>query len=219
MDPLDWGQSRIEKWLKTALIVYFPTPTYLGVPITLFVIVKLKRYPDSVSLMERSQSYWTTRHSSFGDLDAAELLGDEAEQYRKVTDTLDVWFDSGSTFSSVVAARPEFHGHGVDLYLKVATNIAAGLCHLWWFQPQWMAKLYKQVLTHGFTVDGKGRKMSKSIGNVIAPQTVNQQIRRRYSAFMGCGNRLQRWDDGFWRNLKSQRRCLSSYSVTLPVSY
>lgn len=135
-------------------------------------------HPDSVSLMERVASRIEQQGiQAWWDLDAAELLGDEAEQYRKVTDTLDVWFDSGSTFSSVVAARPEFHGHGVDLYLEGSDQ------HRGWFMSSLMISTamngkapYKQVLTHGFTVDGKGRKMSKSIGNVIAPQTVTNKL-------------------------------------------
>lgn len=111
------------------------------------------------------------------DLDESELLGEDAAQYRKVTDTLDVWYDSGSTFSSVVAARPEFQGQGIDLYLEGSDQ------HRGWFMSSLMISTamngkapYKQVLTHGFTVDGKGRKMSKSIGNVIAPQQVTNKL-------------------------------------------
>ncbi|WP_139379781.1 class I tRNA ligase family protein, partial [Zoogloea sp. LCSB751] len=76
-----------------------------------------------------------------------------------------------------VAARPEFQGHGVDLYLEGSDQ------HRGWFMSSLMISTamtgeapYKQVLTHGFTVDGKGRKMSKSIGNVIAPQQVTNKL-------------------------------------------
>lgn len=175
----DWGQSRIEKMVENRPDWCISRQRTWGVPITLFVNRETEElHPDSVSLMERVanrieqqgiQAWW--------DLDTAELLGDEAEQYRKVTDTLDVWYDSGSTFSSVVAARPEFHGHGVDLYLEGSDQ------HRGWFMSSLMISTamngkapYKQVLTHGFTVDGKGRKMSKSIGNVIAPQTVTNKL-------------------------------------------
>lgn len=175
----DWGQSRIEKMVENRPDWCISRQRTWGVPITLFVHRETEElHPDSVSLMARVanrieqegiQAWW--------DIDAAELLGEEAEQYRKVTDTLDVWYDSGSTFASVVGARPEFHGHGVDLYLEGSDQ------HRGWFMSSLMISTamtgkapYKQVLTHGFTVDGKGRKMSKSIGNVIAPQQVTNKL-------------------------------------------
>jgi isoleucyl-tRNA synthetase len=174
----DWGQSRIEKMVENRPDWCISRQRTWGVPITLFVHRETDElHPDSVSLMERVahrieqqgiQAWW--------DLDVSELLGDEADQYRKVTDTLDVWFDSGSSFSSVVAARPEFQGHEIDLYLEGSDQ------HRGWFMSSLMISTamngkapYKQVLTHGFTVDGKGRKMSKSVGNVIAPlQVINK---------------------------------------------
>ncbi|MCL1056975.1 isoleucine--tRNA ligase [Shewanella gelidimarina] len=175
----DWGQSRIEKMVENRPDWCISRQRTWGVPIALFVHRETDElHPDSVSLMERVanrieqegiQAWW--------DLDASELLGDEADQYRKVTDTLDVWFDSGSTFSSVVAARPEFNGHEVDLYLEGSDQ------HRGWFMSSLMISTamngkapYKQVLTHGFAVDGKGRKMSKSVGNVIAPQHVTNKL-------------------------------------------
>ncbi|MGS0673566.1 isoleucine--tRNA ligase [Shewanella sp. 30m-9] len=175
----DWGQSRIEKMVENRPDWCISRQRTWGVPITLFVHRETEElHPDSVSLMERVaarieqqgiQAWW--------DLDASELLGEEADQYRKVTDTLDVWYDSGSTFSTVVAARPEFHGHDIDLYLEGSDQ------HRGWFMSSLMISTamngkapYKQVLTHGFTVDGQGRKMSKSVGNVISPQHVTNKL-------------------------------------------
>jgi isoleucyl-tRNA synthetase len=175
----DWGQSRIEKMVENRPDWCISRQRTWGVPITLFVNRETEElHPDSVSLMERVahrieqqgiQAWW--------DLDEAELLGDEAPLYRKVTDTLDVWYDSGSSFSSVVASRPEFHGHEVDLYLEGSDQ------HRGWFMSSLMISTamngkapYKQVLTHGFTVDGNGRKMSKSVGNVIAPLHVTNKL-------------------------------------------
>ncbi|MGS0728198.1 class I tRNA ligase family protein, partial [Shewanella sp. 0m-11] len=151
----DWGQSRIEKMVENRPDWCISRQRTWGVPITLFVHRETEElHPDSVSLMERVaarieqqgiQAWW--------DLDASELLGEEADQYRKVTDTLDVWYDSGSTFSTVVAARPEFHGHDIDLYLEGSDQ------HRGWFMSSLMISTamngkapYKQVLTHGFTV-------------------------------------------------------------------
>src|SRR5690606_38096174 len=110
------------------------------------------------------------------DLDPGELLGADAEDYVKVTDTLDVWFDSGVTHFSVLGPREELH-YPADLYLEGSDQ------HRGWFQSSLKTALaingtapYKAVLTHGFTVDAQGRKMSKSVGNVVAPQKVINEL-------------------------------------------
>ena len=100
-------------------------------------------------------------------------------------DTLDVWFDSGSTYSSVVANRPEFNGQDIDMYLEVLTNTVVGLCLLNAFYGTDSKAPYKQVLTHGFTVDGQGRKMSKSIGNIVTPQEVMDKFGGDIFTFYG----------------------------------
>lgn len=111
------------------------------------------------------------------DLDPRDLLGDDADIYEKVPDTLDVWFDSGSTHFAVVDARPEFHGNSADMYLEGSDQ------HRGWFMSSLMLSTamkgkapYREVLTHGFTVDGQGRKMSKSLGNTISPQDVMNKL-------------------------------------------
>ena len=175
----DWGQSRIERMVENRPDWCISRQRTWGVPITLFVHRETEElHPDSISLMNRVANRIEQKGiQAWWDLDAAELLGEEADQYRKVSDTLDVWYDSGSTFASVVAARPEFQGHDIDLYLEGSDQ------HRGWFMSSLMISTamnnkapYKQVLTHGFTVDGKGRKMSKSVGNVIAPQQVTNKL-------------------------------------------
>jgi len=111
------------------------------------------------------------------DLDAQDLIGDDAGQYEKVTDTLDVWFDSGVTHASVLDRRPDLDRYPADLYLEGSDQ------HRGWFQSSLKTGIaikkmapYKEVLTHGFTVDEKGHKMSKSMGNVIAPQKVMDEL-------------------------------------------
>ena len=101
-----------------------------------------------------------------------ELLGSDADKYIKVSDTLDVWFDSGVTHACVVKQRPEL-AFPADLYLEGSDQ------HRGWFQSSLLTSVainkvapYKEVLTHGFVVDAKGKKMSKSLGNVIAPQKI-----------------------------------------------
>ncbi|WP_163938277.1 isoleucine--tRNA ligase [Paraferrimonas sp. SM1919] len=174
-----WGEGRIHNMVENRPDWCVSRQRTWGVPIPLFVHVETQElHPNSVELMEAVakliekdgiQAWW--------DVDAKELLGDEADSYRKITDTLDVWFDSGSTFSSVVAARPEFNGAAADLYLEGSDQ------HRGWFMSSLMMSTamtgkapYKQVLTHGFTVDGKGKKMSKSLGNVISPQDVVNKL-------------------------------------------
>ena len=110
------------------------------------------------------------------DLDIKKILGDEADRYKKVTDTLDVWFDSGVTHYAVAQKRLNVNldsNEKVDLYLEGSDQ------HRGWFQSSLKTAVamynhapYKQVLTHGFTVDADGKKMSKSIGNVVAPQKI-----------------------------------------------
>lgn len=135
-------------------------------------------HPNTVELIEQvAQKVEQTGIQAWWDLDAAELLGEDAANYEKVLDTLDVWFDSGATHYAVVNQRPEFNGHEADMYLEGSDQ------HRGWFQSSLMTSVaiknhapYKQVLTHGFTVDGQGRKMSKSIGNVVSPQEVMNKL-------------------------------------------
>ncbi|WON77630.1 isoleucine--tRNA ligase [Serratia sp. UGAL515B_01] len=175
----EWGQARIETMVANRPDWCISRQRTWGVPMSLFVHKETEQlHPRSVELMEEVakrveqdgiQAWW--------DLDAAEILGVDAADYVKVPDTLDVWFDSGSTHSSVVDVRPEFNGHGADMYLEGSDQ------HRGWFMSSLMISTamkgkapYKEVLTHGFTVDGQGRKMSKSIGNTVSPQDVMNKL-------------------------------------------
>jgi len=135
-------------------------------------------HPRTLELMEEvAKRVEVDGIQAWWDLNPADILGNDAADYVKVPDTLDVWFDSGSTSASVVGVRPEFNGHEADMYLEGSDQ------HRGWFMSSLMISTamkgkapYKQVLTHGFTVDGQGRKMSKSIGNTIAPQDVMNKL-------------------------------------------
>ncbi|MCE2573612.1 isoleucine--tRNA ligase [Motilimonas eburnea] len=171
----EWGQNRIEKMVEGRPDWCISRQRTWGVPIALFVHKETQElHPDTSALIEKvAQKVEQKGIQAWWDLDPAELLGEEAEQYRKVPDTLDVWFDSGATHAAVVAARPEYNGHKADMYLEGSDQ------HRGWFQSSLMTGTamngeapYKEVLTHGFTVDANGRKMSKSIGNVVSPQEV-----------------------------------------------
>ena len=115
--------------------------------------------------------------------------------YEKCDDVMDVWLDSGVVHHCLPALRPDVIPFPVDIYLEGSDQ------HRGWFHSSLLASVagrgvapYRQVLTHGFTVDEKGRKMSKSLGNVVAPQKVVQYARRRRAPAVGRRDRLQRRD-------------------------
>ena len=175
----DWGKERIQGMIAGRPDWCISRQRTWGVPIALFIDkVNQAPHPRSVELMLDV----ATRIEQGGvdvwfDLDPRELLGDEADQYDKVSDILDVWFDSGVSHACVVDARPELAGVPADLYLEGSDQ------HRGWFQSALLTGTamrgeapYRQVLTHGFTVDADGKKMSKSAGNVVAPQQVMKTL-------------------------------------------
>ncbi|KGT88412.1 isoleucine--tRNA ligase [Erwinia typographi] len=175
----DWGQARIESMVANRPDWCISRQRTWGVPMALFVHKDTEQlHPDTLELMEKvAQRVEQDGIQAWWDLDARELMGADADNYVKVPDTLDVWFDSGSTSYSVVDARPEFDGHAPDMYLEGSDQ------HRGWFMSSLMISTamkgkapYRQVLTHGFTVDGQGRKMSKSIGNTVSPQEVMNKL-------------------------------------------
>ena len=170
----EWGKARIEGMLTDRPDWCISRQRTWGVPIALFVNKETgELHPDTPALIEQvAQRVEKEGIDAWFDLAPAELLGEQADQYGKVTDTLDVWFDSGVTHYCVLDQREQL-GSPADLYLEGSDQ------HRGWFQSSLLTSLairdaapYKTVLTHGFTVDEQGRKMSKSIGNVIAPQEV-----------------------------------------------
>jgi len=175
----DWGQARIESMVANRPDWCISRQRTWGVPMALFVHKETEElHPDTLSLMEKvAQRVEQDGIQAWWDLDPRDLMGDDADNNVKVPDTLDVWFDSGSTSYSVVDARPEFGGNTPDMYLEGSDQ------HRGWFMSSLMISTamkgkapYRQVLTHGFTVDGQGRKMSKSIGNTVAPQDVMDKL-------------------------------------------
>ncbi|WP_392566586.1 isoleucine--tRNA ligase [Utexia brackfieldae] len=175
----EWGQARIDTMVANRPDWCISRQRTWGVPMALFVHKDTQElHPDTLMLIEKvAQLVEKSGIQAWWDADIKDLLGPDADDYMKVPDTLDVWFDSGSTFYSVVQARPEFNGHGPDLYLEGSDQ------HRGWFMSSLMLSTaidnqapYKQVLTHGFVVDGQGRKMSKSIGNIVTPQEVMNKL-------------------------------------------
>ncbi len=172
-----WGEERIAGMVAGRPDWCISRQRTWGVPIALFVDKASKQpHPRSVELMEAvAQRVEQDGVDAWYALDPAELLGADAAQYEKVTDILDVWFDSGVTHWCVLDQRLPLarQAGGQVMYLEGSDQ------HRGWFQSSLLTATamhgrapYDAVLTHGFTVDAQGRKMSKSLGNVVAPQKV-----------------------------------------------
>ncbi|MEO5572898.1 MAG: isoleucine--tRNA ligase [Gammaproteobacteria bacterium] len=171
----EWGQARIEGMVVGRPDWCISRQRTWGVPIALFVHKETAApHPDTKHLIEQvAQRIEEHGIDAWFELDAKELLGEDAAHYEKVNDTLDVWFDSGVTHACVLEQRADLNGVPADLYLEGSDQ------HRGWFQSSLLTAVamhgtapYKSVLTHGFAVDAKGQKMSKSKGNVVAPQKV-----------------------------------------------
>ncbi|MDN4503883.1 isoleucine--tRNA ligase [Alteromonadaceae bacterium BrNp21-10] len=174
----EWGQSRIEKMVEGRPDWCVSRQRTWGVPIALFVHKDTGAlHPRSAELLESvAKEVEQKGIQAWWDLEPESLIGDDAETFIKVKDTLDVWFDSGVTHYFVVDQRDDIPA-SADLYLEGSDQ------HRGWFMSSLMSSVaisgkapYKQVLTHGFVVDAHGKKMSKSLGNVMSPQDVMNKL-------------------------------------------
>jgi len=175
----DWGQARIKAMVENRPDWCISRQRTWGVPIALFVHKQTgKLHPDTERLIEAvAQRVEQSGIDAWFSLQPEELLSNkDVQHYEKVNDTLDVWFDSGVTHYTVLDRREQLRVPA-DLYLEGSDQ------HRGWFQSSLLTSIalnhhapYKSVLTHGFAVDAKGQKMSKSKGNVIAPQKVVNQL-------------------------------------------
>jgi isoleucyl-tRNA synthetase len=173
-----WGRARLEAMIKNRPDWCVSRQRNWGVPMPLFVHKETgELHPDTMRLLETVALQVEQQGvEAWFSLDGAAFLAqhapDNAGQYKKVTDTLDVWFDSGATHAAVLKRREELRSPA-DLYLEGSDQ------HRGWFQSSLLTGCaidgrapYNALLTHGFVVDGAGHKMSKSKGNVVAPQKV-----------------------------------------------
>ncbi len=174
----DWGKNRIYKMIETRPDWCISRQRFWGVPIPLFIHKETQElHPDTQEIMENVAKgieqegieYWHR-------MTAEELIGDDASDYEKTTDTLDVWFDSGTTHFSVLE-RNENLSFPADMYLEGSDQ------HRGWFHSSLLTSTamngkppYKNVLTHGFVVDAQGKKMSKSEKNGILPDQVMKTL-------------------------------------------
>lgn len=202
----DWCVSRQRAW---------------GVPIAIFVHKETGQPLRDADVMARIVKAFEKHGADIWYEDnAQEFLGENysSDDYEKVMDILDVWFDSGSTHAFVLEERKELSSPA-DLYLEGSDQ------HRGWFQSSLLESCgtrgrapYKQVLTHGFVLDGKGFKMSKSLGNIVAPQKVADQYgvdilrlwvaSSDYSGDLRIGDEILKGISDIYRRLRNSIRWL-----------
>ena len=169
-----WGQERITKMIEGRPDWCISRQRVWGAPLPFFIHKETKElHPKTPMLMEEVAKKMDVHGmDAWYEIDKQLVLGDEAEKYEAITDTIDVWFDAGSSHQCVLQQREQLE-YPADLYLEGSDQ------HRGWFQSSLLTSVaingvapYKNVLTHGYTVDEHGHKMSKSLGNVIAPEKI-----------------------------------------------
>jgi isoleucyl-tRNA synthetase len=218
----DWGQKRIENMVSGRPDWCISRQRTWGVPIPLFVHQQSgELHPDSQALIEKvALAVEQNGIDAWFDMDASDLIGADADNYYKVTDTLDVWFDSGVSHACVLTRRDDLQ-RPADLYLEGSDQ------HRGWFQSSLLTSVattgkapYKAVLTHGFTVDAEGKKMSKSKGNTVSPQKVVNNLgadiirlwvaATDYSAEMTVSDEILKRTADSYRRIRNTARYLLS---------
>ncbi|QCI17556.1 isoleucine--tRNA ligase [Buchnera aphidicola (Acyrthosiphon lactucae)] len=171
----EWGKLRISDLMQNRPDWCISRQRKWGVPMSIFINKKTgEMHPDTVFLMEKIakkvelegiQVWWNS--------DIRKILGKKYQLYKKVLDILDVWFESGNTHTSIEYHNKKYAKKNADMYLEGSDQ------HRGWFMSSLIISTlitekapYSEVLTHGFVVDGKGQKMSKSIGNTISPNKI-----------------------------------------------
>jgi len=209
-----WGKARLHGMIANRPDWTLSRQRQWGVPMAFFVHKETgDLHPDTPALLEKvAQRVEQSGIEAWHTLDLNEFLGADAAHYEKNRDTLDVWFDSGTTHQTVLrgshASESQFPA---DLYLEGSDQ------HRGWFHSSLLTSAmlngcapYKALLTHGFVVDGEGKKMSKSKGNVVAPQkvsdTLGAEILRLWVAATDYSGELSISDEILKRVVESYRR-------------
>lgn len=216
-----WGRARLEAMIRNRPDWCVSRQRNWGVPMPFFVHKETgELHPRTPELLEQV-ALRVEQHGieAWFSLNSVDLIGADAEHYKKLTHTLDVWFDSGTTHASVLQRRAELHSPA-DLYLEGSDQ------HRGWFQSSLLTGCaingrapYNALLTHGFVVDGNGHKMSKSKGNVIAPQkifdTLGADILRLWTASTDYSGELTISDEILKRVVESYRRIRNTLKFLL----
>ncbi|MGH8265276.1 MAG: isoleucine--tRNA ligase, partial [Steroidobacteraceae bacterium] len=208
----DWGEARITNMIENRPDWCISRQRTWGVPLSLFVHKETgERHPKTVELLQAvALRVEKGGIDAWFELDASEILGADAAKYEKTPDVMDVWFDSGVAHHAVSTMFPEITSPA-DIYLEGSDQ------HRGWFHSSLLTSVaqhgrapYRNVLTHGFTVDEKGRKMSKSLGNVVAPQkvigTLGADVLRLWVAATDYANEISVSDEILKRMADSYRR-------------
>ena len=234
-----WGEERITKMVEDRNDWCISRQRTWGVPIPIFYCADCeKEYVTDESLAKVQKIFKEKGSNAWFDLTEEELMPEGAKcekcgctHFKKETDIMDVWFDSGSTHESVLAERglPE-----ATLYLEGSDQYRG------WFQSSLLTSVatkgkapYKEVLTHGYTVDEQGRKMSKSVGNVIAPQTMIKQygadilrlwvLSSDYKSDVSISNGIMKQVAEVYRKIRNTARYIlgniSDFNVNETVKY
>lgn len=210
-----WGRARMQSMIDNRPDWCVSRQRNWGVPIPFFLDKDTDAlHPDTDNLIEKvAQKVEANGIEAWFAL-TPEDIGVDPQAFRKVTDTLDVWFDSGTTHYTVLRKLAGGHLpglHPADMYLEGSDQ------HRGWFQSSLLtgcamsgAAPYRSLLTHGFTVDGRGHKMSKSAGNVVAPQKVadslGAEIIRLWVAATDYSGEMSISDEILKRVVESYRR-------------
>ena len=217
-----WGKARLHNMIANRPDWTLSRQRQWGVPMAFFVHKETgELHPNTPELLEKvAQRVEQGGIEAWQTLDPADLLGpDDAKLYEKNRDTLDVWFDSGSTHATVIGgpSNADHGSHGQELVWPADLYLEGSDQHRGWFHSSLLTGCmlygrapYNGLLTHGFVVDGQGRKMSKSVGNVIAPQKVSDslgaEILRLWVASTDYAGELSISDEILKRVVESYRR-------------
>ena len=208
----DWGKERIQGMIESRPDWCISRQRFWGVPIPLFIQKETESlHPDTIDLLHQiADKVEEDGIDGWFSASTEDFLDKDASEYYKTTDTMDVWMDSGLAHFAVSQNHTNVD-FPADLYLEGSDQ------HRGWFQSSLLTSVamhsqapYKQVLTHGFTVDETGKKMSKSLGNVVAPQAVinnlGADILRLWAASTDYSSEMSISDQILKRNSDAYRR-------------